>query len=776
MFNKKSVIASILVVIILAINILTVPIYAKEIEDKDLEENIIEINSDELEKFDNKDNIQDDKSDENVEENKEDDLDKSENLNDDIDIEIENKKEEDTINGNTSSNDSNSLTNTNFNINTNTSTNTSIKNDVANTTLENSNVITNKKVSENIITQNITTNENKDNTISDKDTTVTVQATNTNKPNVKYSVHVQNKGWINNKKDSETAGSTGEALRLEAIKLNVGELNNVSIKYQVHVQNIGWQSWKANGELAGTEGRSLRLEAIKIVLDSSEEYSVMYRTHVQNIGWQEWKSDGDISGTEGKGLRLEAIQIKIVNKVKKGNICIEYPSSGMTIYNESTVNVTGWKMSNLKNTTMKAYVDNKQIADNQIKYEKRNDVINTINGYGTSKENPYPGFKFSVNTRNLNPGKHEIKVVLYSANNEVLKQTTTNFIVDKNIHVVYTSHVQNIGWQNYQMDGGMAGTEGQALRVEAMKLKLYNAPSNAKIKYRTHIQNVGWQDWKTNDQLSGTEGRALRIEAIQIKLENLNMYTIEYQVHIQDKGWSGWHIDGETAGTVGEAKRIEAIRIRIVPKYKRRYLGIDVSRYNGNVDWTAVKNSGIDFVMIRVGYRGYGQEGNFALDTKFVENIQGAKKAGLKVGVYFFTQAISEQESIEEANWVIDKIRPYKIDMPVAIDVEFSSESNQNGRADHLDKNTRTILVKRFCEVIQNAGYTPMVYLNIDWAKNYVDMSSLSDYDTWIAHYKNDPNSSPNYSGSYSMWQYTSSGKIMGISGDVDCNICYKTY
>ena len=487
---------------------------------------------------------------------------------------------------------------------------------------------------------------------------------------INYQVHVQNKGWQQSKADGDAAGTTGEELRLEAIKIDISGLSDtIKIKYQTHIQNIGWQQWKTNGEVAGTEGKALRLEAVKIKLESSNDYSVVYRTHIQNIGWQDWKKDGEIAGTVGKSYRIEAIQIKIVEK-------------------EETVAIT---------------------AENDL-------------------------------------------------------------------HIVYKTHVQNIGWQGYVADGQLSGTEGQACRMEAIKIDLIDGPQNAKIKYRSHVQNIGWQDWKNNDELSGTEGKALRIEAIQIKLENLDNYTVEYQVHIQNKGWSQWYIDGETAGTVGESKRLEAIRIRIVPKYKRKSLGIDVSRYNGNIDWNAVKKSGIDFAMIRVGFRGYGQEGNFALDPKFKDNIEGAKKAGLKVGIYFVTQAVNETEAIEEANWVLDKIKDYKLEMPVAIDVEYSGDANHNGRADHIDKVTRTTIIEVFCKNIQNAGYTPIVYLNIDWATNFVNMSKLTEYDTWIAHYRNNPDLAPSYSGNYTIWQYTSSGSINGVNGDVDCNICYKNY
>ena len=269
-----------------------------------------------------------------------------------------------------------------------------------------------------------------------------------------------------------------------------------------------------------------------------------------------------------------------------------------------------------------------------------------------------------------------------------------------------------------------------------------------------------------------------RIEAIEIKLENMNDYTVEYQVHVQDIGWTDWYIDGETAGTIGRQKRIEAIRIRLVPKYKREYLGIDVSQFNYNVNWDLVKRAGYEFAMIRVGIRGYGAAGNFREDSNFRANIEGAKNAGLKVGVYFVTQAITDAEAIQEADWVYERIKQYDIDYPVAIDIEAPGLEDPSDipRTQNLDRNTRTRLAKIFCQRIQSLGYIPIIYCNVDWATNYLNMSELSEYDTWIANYTYDINSKPNYNGKYSMWQYTNTGFVNGISGRVDLNVCYKNY
>ena len=131
--------------------------------------------------------------------------------------------------------------------------------------------------------------------------------------------------------------------------------------------------------------------------------------------------------------------------------------------------------------------------------------------------------------------------------------------------ICYTTHIQDIGWQNQVKDGEMAGTEGQAKRLEAIKITLKDL-SGVKIKYQTHIQDIGWQDWKYDGTLAGTEGQSKRLEAIKIELEENDKYSIMYRVHIQDIGWQDWRYDGEKAGTEGQSKRLEAIQIKIVEK------------------------------------------------------------------------------------------------------------------------------------------------------------------------------------------------------------------
>ncbi len=200
-------------------------------------------------------------------------------------------------------------------------------------------------------------------------------------------------------------------------------------------------------------------------------------------------------------------------------------------------------------------------------------------------------------------------------------------------------------------------------------------------------------------------------------------------------------------------------------------MGIDVSKHNGNIDWNAVKKSGVSYVIIRCGYRGYTQ-GSLIIDSKFEQNIKGATAAGLKVGVYFFSQAIDEVEAVEEASFVLDAVKNYKISYPIFLDVEYSGAAGNKGRADGLSKSARTAVCKAFCETIRSGGYTAGVYANRTWLEGKIDPSQLSSHKIWLAQYA----ATPTYTGRYDMWQYTCTGKVSGISGNVDLNLSYMGY
>lgn len=193
--------------------------------------------------------------------------------------------------------------------------------------------------------------------------------------------------------------------------------------------------------------------------------------------------------------------------------------------------------------------------------------------------------------------------------------------------------------------------------------------------------------------------------------------------------------------------------------------GIDVSKWNQTIDWEAVKEDGVEFAIIRCGYRG-SSSGSLIIDPRYIENIEGAIAADIPVGVYFFTQAVNEVEAVEEASMVINLIREYDVDYPVFLD---SESAGGDGRADDLDAEERTKIHKAFLETIASAGYETGIYGSANWLTKRVDMDALDGYRTWLAEYAE----IPTYDDYYHMWQYTSKGSINGISTNVDLNLCY---
>lgn len=299
--------------------------------------------------------------------------------------------------------------------------------------------------------------------------------------NVSYETHVQTYGWtLGTAVDGAVSGTTNQAKRLEAIKINNITGIPGDISYQVHVQTYGWRPWAKNGEMAGTSGESKRLEAIRIQLSGevANQYDVYYRVHAQTYGWLGWAKNGEDAGTKGFSKRLEAIQIVFV---KKG----QTPSEG---------------------TIGASYIENGKSASNAS-----------------------------------NAG-----------------------------YVNYQTHIQTYGTQSYVYDGSLAGTVGEAKRLEAIRIQVNNDKLGVSggITYRTHVQTKGWLDWVSDGAVSGTEGLAKRMEAIQIQLTGdlANQYDVYYRTQVQTYGWLGWAKNGESAGTEGHAKRMEAIQIVLVPK------------------------------------------------------------------------------------------------------------------------------------------------------------------------------------------------------------------
>jgi M6 family metalloprotease-like protein len=283
---------------------------------------------------------------------------------------------------------------------------------------------------------------------------------------VSYQTHVQNVGWQNYVSDGSLAGTTGQALRLEGIRIRISGNVSGSIQYRTHVQNIGWQDWKSNDAMSGTQGQALRLEGIQIRLtgDLAAKYDIYYQVHAQNLGWLGWVENGAAAGSEGFSYRLEGIRIVLV--AKNGSAPGSTASPFASVYTAGNVRYR----THVQDVGWQNYVSDGTMSGTQ--------------GRSLRLE----GINISLSP-NISGG------------------------------IEYCTHVQNIGWQNYVSNGSMSGTQGQALRLEAIQIRLTGAAADQyDVYYQVHCQNIGWMGWAKNGEKAGTAGFGYRLEGIRIKL------------------------------------------------------------------------------------------------------------------------------------------------------------------------------------------------------------------------------------------------------------------
>ncbi|MCM1126009.1 MAG: glycoside hydrolase family 25 protein [Lachnospiraceae bacterium] len=197
--------------------------------------------------------------------------------------------------------------------------------------------------------------------------------------------------------------------------------------------------------------------------------------------------------------------------------------------------------------------------------------------------------------------------------------------------------------------------------------------------------------------------------------------------------------------------------------------GIDVSRHQEEINWKKVAQDGVSYAFIRGGYRGYS-EGKILEDDYFQDNIEGALDNGIEVGVYFYTQAVSEEEAVEEAEFLLDLLEPYDVTYPVVLDLE--DPENASARTADMTKEEHTKAAIAFLETVKDAGYTPMIYGNLKTFMLMLDLEQMEGYDKWFAYY----NTPVYFPYEFTIWQYSSKGSIDGIKGDVDMNVGMKDY
>ena len=346
----------------------------------------------------------------------------------------------------------------------------------------------------------------------------------------------------------------------------------------------------------------------------------------------------------------------------------------------------------------------------------------------------------------------------------------SEYIQNLDQSIFYQAHVQNIGWQNTVMNYETAGTTGQSLRVESLKVTLSDDLAQlGGVSIRAHVQDYGWMNSVGAGAVIGTTGQSKRLEAVQMSLtgELANKFDICYRTHVQNIGWQSWKRNGETSGTTGQSLRIEAIQIAIVQKSSntssnsnanRVEVGVDVSSWQGNqIDWNQVSTVA-SFAIVRAGYR--GASGRVAEDTCAVRNVNAAKSAGMQVGLYFYSIATNIFEAMEEADIAVNVANKCGgVSLPIYFDME-------DNRVASLSRQDKTAIANAFIDRVHSYGYNAGFYSYLYWMKDQMDMNGLRSDSVWIAQYNN----TCTYTGKYDFWQYTSQGSVPGISGNVDMN------
>ena len=316
------------------------------------------------------------------------------------------------------------------------------------------------------------------------------------------------------------------------------ETANVTTSYRTHVQSFGWQNPVTNGVMSGTSGKAKRLEGIEISVSGNKNLGIQYATHCQTYGWLPWSANGEMSGTTGEAKRLEAIKIQLAGADK----------DKYDVYYRVHAQSYGWL----------GWAKNGE-PSGTAGYAKRLEGIQIV---VVKKTEAAPGLDYAG--VNASKGVHDSRAYIAKTNGTITIPGSAD-----STNIMYKTHVQSFGWQNWVLNGTMSGTSGKAKRLEGINIKLSNAAYAGGIQYRTHVQTYGWEkEWKKDGAMSGTSGEAKRLEAIQIKLygEMANHFDVYYRVHAQSYGWLGWAKNGEEAGTAGYAKRLEGIQIVLVPK------------------------------------------------------------------------------------------------------------------------------------------------------------------------------------------------------------------
>lgn len=377
------------------------------------------------------------------------------------------------------------------------------------------------------------------------------------------------------------------------------------------------------------------------------------------------------------------------------------------------------------------------------------------------------------------------EVYLYNSLNDKSSEFTVEIGVSGEI-----ANIKSIGWASTDSDKvAVSANSGERVTVSAVDgqfsglvpVTIYVAYKNENGGTQTeeftldvYVESISYGD----DQLRDLQGNALYLDSFATKAAHVSDFSSHDYFYgaIKTTGWqtfdgkkyyydsNSWPVTGhQIIGGLPYDFDEDGVLKSASLDLK---MGIDVSKYQKDIDWDLVAASGISFAIVRCGFRG-GASGCLVEDPYFYKNVKGASDAGIAVGVYFFTQAINEREAIEEASMAIKMCEGYNISLPIYIDSEGLPP---RGRANNLSRDLRTRCLKAFCETVNSAGYVGGVYASKSWFNNQVYARDLENYNIWVAQY----NTECNYKGKTNFWQYSSKEHIAGIVGNVDVDVVFE--
>lgn len=612
-------------------------------------------------------------------------------------------------------------------------------------------------------------------------------------PAVSYQSYLSG-AWQNSVLDNAVSGTVGQAKQIEGIKISLQDkavsFAGSSIQYRTYLQTYAWQDWTSNGGTSGKPGSGKRVEAVQIKLTGSiaSSYDVYYRVHSQTFGWLDWACNGQSAGSAGYAKRIEAIQIVLV---KKGGAA---PGSTATPYKEAPPSVTyqtyisgGWQPT---------------VADK---------ATSGLAGQGKKTE----GLRVSLKAGAQSLGNSSVKYRTYlqtygwqswvsngassakagsGKRMEAIEISLTGDISSQ-YDIYYRSYVTGYGWLGWACNGATSGTTDYAKPIEAVQAVLVKkggaAPgstNNAYLKPEvtgpfeisfspSGASNFGGLVSIEPDHdvilVASAKGGAggyqyrYRAELIGGSIQTLKDYSgsSSYTWRPNTPGRYKMYVDvKDSTGTVKTAMFQMSVGLS----------GIDVSEHQGTIDWKKVKAAGIDYAMIRAGF-GW-EEIDDQTDASLVQNVTGAKQAGLPFGLYHYSYADTVEEAKKEAEFLLDileanNIAPSDLSYPIAFDIEEPDRLNVSQRRVNTD------MVNAFCEIIRDAGYLPMVYASKTVIQDYLYYDEISANNIWMAAWTSTPNDTEIFDNCFpvDMWQYSESGTVDGINGRVDLNICYTT-